>query len=112
MLIEGPLRVSIVETTDGLGRELHLAFTDSFQSLSITEQTAALQTYVDDLRSAVEDQEGHSAERQGMLTILQITEQPLPHVATGELALEETIIVEVQPEFSLQGGLLGGLRLN
>ena len=108
MLIQGPLTVSIVETPDGLSRELHLTFTDAFQILSVAEQEATLRAYVDDLRELIEEQPGDSAERQGMLTILQVAEQLLPHVATGDLALEEPIVVEVHPEFSLQGGL----RLN
>lgn len=112
MQIDGPLKVSVVEDTGGLSRELHLAFTDSFQSLAVAEQSAHLQAYIDELRNMIENQQENSPERQGMLTILQIAEQLLPHVASGELALEETIVVEVQPEFSLQSGLLGGLRLN
>ena len=112
MLIEGPIQVGIVQKADGLGRELHLAFTDEFQALPLAEQGAGLRAYVEDLRDMIDDQEDDATERQGMLTILQIAEQLLPHVAAGEVALEETIVVEVQPEFSLQGALLGGFRLN
>lgn len=111
MLIHGPLRVSVVETTDGLGRELHLTFTDTFQALPLATQGATLRAYINDLQAMIDEREEESAERQGMLTILQVAEQLLPHVTAGELALEETIVVEVQPEFSLQGGL-AGLRLN
>ncbi|MFZ0256444.1 MAG: transcriptional regulator [Gammaproteobacteria bacterium] len=111
MLIVGPLRVSVVEPTDGLGRELHLTFTDTFQALPLAEQGTTLRTYITNLQGMIDEREEDSTERQGMLTILQIAEQLLPHVAAGDLALEETIVVEVQPEFSFQGGL-AGLRLN
>jgi hypothetical protein len=112
MLIEGPLRVSIVETTDGLGRELSLSFTDSFRALPLAEQGPTLRAYIENLRDMIDEQEEEdTAERQGMLTILQVAEQLQPHGAAGEPALEETLVVEVQPEFSLQGGI-ANRRLN
>lgn len=111
MLIEGPLKISVVDKADGLGRELHLDFTNDFRSLSLAKQSRAFQAYAVQLRETVSELQDDSANRQGMLTILQIVEQLLPHVASGDLVLEETIVVEIQPEFSLGSGAFG-LRLN
>ena len=36
-----------------------------------------------------------------MLTIHQIAEQLLPHIASGEMVLSETVVVDVGSDFSL-----------
>ncbi len=99
MLIEGPLKIGVLDQPDGLGRELHLSFGPAFRTLDLAGQGAALRRYVGELRQQIEAvSDMTDRDRQGMLIILQIAEELLPHVAAGEMALEETIVVEMGPE--------------
>ncbi len=97
MLIEGPLRISVAETTDGQGWVLVLVFKPEFQALDVPAQGAEFIEYVQGLNA---DIESISAEddpnRAGMLIIQQIVEQLSPHIVAGELEIEESIIIQIQ----------------
>lgn len=105
MLIEGPFRVGIVE--NDVGGELHLDFTEAFRHLTLTEQGPTFEAYIAYLRQAIADTREDSADRHGMLTILQIAEQLSPHIAAGEIPLTETIVVEIRPDYALGKGIAG-----
>ena len=96
MLIEGPLRISVAENADGQGWVLVLAFKPEFQVLDVQAQGAQFRDYLqrlnDDIAGIVEDDHN----RAGMLIIQQIVEQLLPHVAAGELEVEESIIIQIE----------------
>jgi hypothetical protein len=98
MLIDGPFTISMMEKEDSTGYELHLELTEAFRGLSLSQQGERARDYVSWLRGRVAAGDVDERERQGMLTILQIVEQLTPHLVAGEIPLEETITVTVQPD--------------
>lgn len=108
MEISGPVTVGVVEKDDAIGYELHVAFLKEFQGLSSAEQPVALGRYINELRKKSADLTIGYADRQGVLIILQVMEQLLPHVEANEIPLEETIIIEISPETAL-GSLTSNL---
>ncbi len=101
MRIEGPFKLAVIENVQTLSRELHLDFTEDFCRLAIAERASALREYVADLRQKIHASAEDSADRQGMLAILQVTEQLLPHIAADEIPLNETIVIEIRSESPL-----------
>ena len=100
MLIEGPLKIGILDDPAQPGRELHIDFTAEFQALSQTDQAARFARYLDELQQGIESLPEADPNRAGMLVVQQIAEQLLPHVGGGELELNETIIVEMGRDYS------------
>ena len=94
MLIEGPLNISVVENTTG-GNELQLSFTTEFRALKLPEQSDAMHEFVNYLKTEIDILEDSDPNHQGMLMILQIAEELLPHVDANEVPLEETIVVNI-----------------
>lgn len=107
MKIDGPLKISLSEQSDGSSRKLELAFTGAFRRLDLPAQGAAFREYVESLRTASAHIEDDERTREGVYTILQIAEQLLPHVEAGEMTLEEPIEVEVRPDFALNMAAYG-----
>lgn len=95
MEITGPLKIGVVETPGQGGWELHIDFRPEFRELSLRDQGTAFRTYLTELASGVAGLAPDDHNRQGMLLVQQIAEQLLPHVENGELALNETIVVEI-----------------
>jgi hypothetical protein len=96
MQIEGPFSINVVDKSDSQSRELHLTFTDEFQKSSLEDRVAEFKNHLTQLQQNIQSTES-DAEKQGMLTILQIAEQILPHVETDEIPLQETIVIEIGP---------------
>ena len=96
MLIEGPLNIQIVDNSDSGSRELHLSFSPEFQSLDLAARTSDFQNHITTLQQQSQATED-AATQQGMLTILQISEQLLPHIESDEMPLSETIVIEIGP---------------
>lgn len=111
MEIDGPLKIGIVTKDNSLDREIHVDFTDTFQSLTLSKQGQVFSQYVKQLKSQSEAIAEDNQERQGMLMVLQIAEQLAPHIRAGEIPLNETIVVEVNSE-SVLGNLISGRSLN
>jgi hypothetical protein len=105
MEIAGPLTIGVVDKLDGIGRELHVGFTEAFRRLPLREQGAVFDAYVAELAAAVWDLPEDVPDRAGMLLIHQIAEQLQPHVAAGDLALGDTIVVELGGGLPLGGSL-------
>jgi len=101
MRISGPLQIGVFDNTSTGDRELHLSFTEAFRRLIPSEQAEHFQQYVERLRQAVGAEGIDESERQGLFVVLSIAEELLPHVQADELALDEIIVVEIKPEFSL-----------
>ena len=95
MLIEGPLNISIVDTTTG-GRELRLEFTPEFRAMKLQQQSDSFHEFIHYLKTEIDILEDHDPNRQGMLMILQIAEGLLPHIEANDVPLEEAIVVNVQ----------------
>ncbi|NNJ95921.1 MAG: transcriptional regulator [Gammaproteobacteria bacterium] len=80
------------------GNELHLDFTAEFRAKNIAQQTDAFQQYIRDLINDISRLDPNDPNRQGMLTILQVVEQLMPHIEANEIPLEETIVISLQQD--------------
>ena len=94
MLIEGPLDIGVEESSTG-GNELHLKFTTEFRALKLPEQSDAMHEFIHYLKTEIDILEEHDPNRHGMLMILQVSEELLPHIEANEVPLEETIVVNI-----------------
>lgn len=97
MLIKGPLNISIVDS-DSSGSELRLEFTHEFKSLKMNERCDSFHEFIHYLKSEIDVLEESDPNRQGMLTILQIVEQLLPHIEADEIPLEDAVIVNIETD--------------
>lgn len=95
MEIQGPISIGVVEKDDGISRELHIGFKPGFRELSLTAQGQSFQRYLDDLAQALADPATADNDRAGINLIHQICSELLPHIQAGELALNETLVVEI-----------------
>ncbi|MDH5735962.1 MAG: hypothetical protein OEY87_07550 [Gammaproteobacteria bacterium] len=96
MQIDGPFSISIVNNAESHTRELHLKFYDSFQNSLLDDRIALFSNYIGSINTNLIN-EFDTQSRQGMETILQISEQLLPHIINDEISLDETIIIEIGP---------------
>ena len=95
MIIEGPLSIGIIDNDNGT-RELHLDFNDDFRALKLSQQAEAFHEFLLYLKSEIGVLEEDDPNRQGMMMILQISEQLLPHIEANEIPLDETIVVNLE----------------
>ena len=97
MLIEGPMKITIAEPEDGEGKILIIGFQPEFQRLDQSAQTQKFQIYLEELDRNIAALAGRDERnRAGMLIVQQIAEQLMPHITSGELALEETMTVQIR----------------
>ena len=104
MHIEGPFKLGVVDIPHTLGRELRLSFTEGFRAKSTADQVAEFKRYIHGLHALAIALPPADGDRRGMLTVMQVTEQLLPHIEQDEIPLGEPIIIEVKPDFA--GGFL------
>lgn len=95
MDIQGPLKIGVLDDPEKMGWELHLSFTDEFKAMSLESQGQSFRDYLAGLEREIAARDEHDRNRAGMLIVQQIGEQLLPHVQAGEIAMEETMIVEI-----------------
>jgi len=100
MLIEGPIKIGVLDDPGQPGRELHINFSAEFQALDLQGQAASFTRYLGELQQGIDALAEGDANRAGMLIVQQISEQLLPHVINGELELDETIVVEMGRDYS------------
>jgi hypothetical protein len=100
MLIEGPLKIGVLDDPQQPGRELQLDFTTEFQALDPEIQTETFSHYLQTLEQDIDTLPEDDPNRAGMLIVQQIAEQLLPHLVDGELELSETIIVEMGRDYT------------
>jgi len=96
MQIEGPFNINVVDNTDNQSRELQLSFTQEFQAQQTEARIESFRQHIVNLQKAI-DQETDTNNQQGMLMILQISEQLLPHIEADEIPLSEMIVIEMGP---------------
>ena len=94
MQIEGPFDIRVITNEDSQTRELHLSFTPAFQQQNLEQRLNEFRQHINDLQQSIHNTQD-DATQQGMLTILQISEQILPHLEADEIPLEETIVIEI-----------------
>ncbi len=96
MDIQGPVKVGVVEPSPQGNYELQITFTDDFKAATLAEQGAQFKAYIAELQSAVSGNGLDDRNRQGALLVQQICEQLQPHIEAGDIALGETLVIEVQ----------------
>lgn len=99
MLIEGPMNITISDPADGQGKVLVILFTPEFQALTLAEQGTQFQNYMGLLARHIDSKDAvDERNRAGMAIIYQFAEQLLPHILSGDLALEERIVLQIRQE--------------
>ncbi len=97
MEINGPLTIGVMQNDMG-GNELHLDFTAEFRAMNSAQQADSFQNYINSLINEISRIDEKDTNRQGMLTILQVAEQLMPHIQANEIPLEETIVISLQQD--------------
>ena len=94
MLIDCPLDIKVVDNSAEKSRELEIKFTDTFKSADLDERINQFKQHIGQLQKSI-----HSStdpvEQQGMVAILQICEELLPHISSDEIPLTESIAIEI-----------------
>jgi len=96
MDIQGPIKVGVVEPSPEGNYELHIDFIEEFQKAPLEQQGPQFRAYLAELQQALHGGELDERNAQGVMLILQICEQLAPHIDSGDLALGETLIIEIQ----------------
>jgi hypothetical protein len=101
--IQGPIKIGVLNDPETTGWELQMNFSDDFKSADLERQGQIFAAYLADLVQEINARGEEDGDRAGMLIVQQIGEQLLPHIQAGEMALEETMMVEIGREqaFSL-----------
>lgn len=109
----GPFKIEYTEDSMAGIRELHFTFTGLFRSLALEQRITTFEAYMNQLIYDI-DKTDSLSNRQGLITILQICQQLLPHLQANEIPLEQTIIVEMgeTTEGKSLSELLNDSRLN
>ena len=97
MEINGPFKIGTMQNDMG-GHELHLDFTPEFRAMNSAQQADTFQNYINSMINEISRLDEKDTNRQGMLTILQVAEQLMPHIQANELPLEETIVISLQQD--------------
>lgn len=93
MSVSPPFDIAVHDPKPTL-RELHFSFTSAFQAMDVDQRLEAMRAYVESLIKQSESLQDENAQR-GVITVIQITEQLLPHIQSNSLPLHETLIVEL-----------------
>ncbi len=88
-----PFTISVQDPSPEL-RELHIDFTDEFRALSVNQRLESLRVYLESLVRQAHELKDVNSQR-GVMTIIEITEQLLPHIQSDNLPLEQTLVVEM-----------------
>jgi hypothetical protein len=100
MLIDGPLKIGVLDDPEQPGRELHVSFSPEFQDLELSEQASHFTDYLQLLERNIATLAEGDPNRAGMLIVQQVAEQLLPHIESGDLEVSETIIVEMGRDYA------------
>jgi len=96
MDISGPMRIGVLQTDGAAGWELHFDFRNEFQALDLSQQAEEFQNYLTTLAGEIASLPEDDRDRQGMLLVQQLSEQLQEFITSGDLALNETIKVQVE----------------
>jgi len=109
--IQGPFTIAVNDNNETGLRELHLGFKPAFQQQNLQNRLNAVKDYLSDLQKNIEA-ESDANNQQGMITIMQISQELLPHLKSDEIPLDETIVIEIGPiQTSPFDDLLAGATL-
>ncbi|VAW67608.1 hypothetical protein MNBD_GAMMA08-926 [hydrothermal vent metagenome] len=94
--IQGPFTIAVNDNSDTGLRELHLGFKPAFQQQDLASRLAAIRTYLEELQKNI-NAEDDATNQQGMITIMQVAQELMPHIESDEIPLDETIVIEIGP---------------
>ncbi len=93
-----PFTISVHDPKPSL-RELHLRFTPEFQQMPVEQRMASMRAYIESmLAQAKEISTGTTNDegaQRGLMMVIELTEQLLPHIQSDSMPLHETLIVEM-----------------
>ncbi len=112
MEIKGPLIITVQDDDSSLKRELHISFKPSFVQSKVPERVKQLDIYMNELGKALQPLNDDAPDRLGMETVYQICENLLDHIRADEIDLNETIVIEIQPTFSISSIVTGHSLIN
>ncbi|WP_293650511.1 transcriptional regulator [Thiolapillus sp.] len=95
MEINGPLKIGVIDAPESPGWELQVTFTDDFKSAGLEDQGRIFQDYVQELVTNINALPEGDRNRDGMAIVYQLCSEMLPYIREGQVALEETMIVEI-----------------
>lgn len=95
MEINGPLKIGVIDSPETDGWELQVTFTDEFKHAGLEEQGGAFEDYLRELEENIDALPEGDRDRDGMAIVYQLCSQLLPFIKEGQIALEETIVVEI-----------------
>lgn len=93
MDVTAPFNISVHDPKPEL-RELHLDFTDEFRQMAVEQRLECIRAYIESLITQSQATEDASSQR-GVMTVIEIAEQLLPHIQSDSLPLQQTLIVEM-----------------
>jgi len=93
MDVPAPFYISVHDPKPNL-RELHLSFTANFQLMSVDSRLETMRAYIEHMLNEAKTVTDEGAQR-GLMMVIDLTEQLLPHIQSGSMPLQETLIVEV-----------------
>lgn len=94
MLIEGPFKLQIIEKEETRERELHITFKEDYHLLDLQDRVQQMKQHFNDLHTHYHAS-NDNAEKQGIQMIIQVVSQILPLIESGEVACDETIVLEL-----------------
>lgn len=88
-----PFNIAVHDPSPQL-RELHLNFTDEFRQMTVDQRLECMRAYME---SMIEQSKTttDAGSQQGLMMVMQLTEQLLPHIQSDSMPLKETLIVEI-----------------
>ena len=96
MDINGPLKISVIDTTaEKPGWELLIQFRDDFKAADLDTQGRLFEDYIQELKHNIDSLPPGDRNRDGMAIVYQLCSQILPYIKEGQIALEETLMVEI-----------------
>lgn len=111
MEIQGPFTIAVSDNSETGLRELHIGFKPAFQQQELSIRLSTIKAYLVELQKTIEA-ETDANNQQGMITIMQVAQELMPHLETDEIPLNETIVIEIGPiQTSPFDDLLAGATL-
>jgi len=88
-----PFNISVHDPGPQL-REMHLTFTVDFQGLTVDQRLESMRSYIESMLMQAKTTNDAGSQR-GLMMVIELTEQLLPHIQSDSMPLQETLIVEM-----------------
>ncbi len=88
-----PFNISVHDPKPQL-RELHLSFTAEFQNMQVDQRLQAMREYIESMLLQAKSTSDEGTQR-GLMMVIELSEQLMPHIQTDSMPLHETLIVEM-----------------